>query len=329
MTGTIVRALVFMAAGVAGAALFYYAGNILATRVLPRGTGEKILPWIFVLPAMFVVGVYLLYPLIDTVRQTFYADRFVEGEKPFVGFENYQTVLTDPNTWSAVWNNILWIIVVPAGAVAIGLLVAVLADKLKPRAESTVKSLIFLPMAISFVGASTIWGFVYAWRAPGTPQIGVLNAIWTAFGGTPIAWLQNPAINDFALMAIMIWLQAGFAMVLLSAAIKGVPEDTIEAGRIDGASEMQIFWKVIIPQIRSTIVVVLTTILILVLKVFDIVAVLTQGRQNTQVIANFFYTKFQNGAYGSAGVLVVMLVIATIPFMIINIRRFREQEATR
>src|SRR5690554_2939094 len=137
MTGTIIRALLFMGAGVGLAALFYYAGNLVATRLLPRGLGQKILPWIFVLPAMFVVGVYLLYPLIDTVRQTFYADRFVDGEKPFVGFENYEAVLTDPNTWSAVWNNVLWIIDVPAGAVAIGLLGALLADKLKPKAEST------------------------------------------------------------------------------------------------------------------------------------------------------------------------------------------------
>lgn len=328
MTGTIIRALLFMLAGVGGAALFYYAGNVVAERVLPRGIGQKVLPFVFILPAMFVVGVYLLYPLIDTVRQTFYADRFEAGARPFVGVENYQTVMTDSNTWSAVWNNLLWILVVPAGAVAVGLLVAVLADKLKSRSESAVKSLIFLPMAISFVGASVIWLLIYDISTTGE-QIGLLNGIIVGLGGDPFPWLENQRVNDFALMAIMVWLQAGFAMVLLSAAIKGVPEDTIEAARIDGATEMQIFWRVIVPQIRSTIVVVLTTILILVLKVFDIVAVLTQGRDNTQVVANFFYTKFQNGAYGTAGVLVVMLVIATIPFMVINIRRFREQEATR
>jgi alpha-glucoside transport system permease protein len=189
--------------------------------------------------------------------------------------------------------------------------------------------MIFMPMAISFVGASVVWGLVYDITTTGE-QIGILNAIVVnIFGADPIAWLENQRINDFALMIIMIWLQAGFAMVLLSAAIKSVPEDTLEAARIDGANEWQIFWRVVVPQIRSTIVVVLTTILILVLKVFDIVRVLTNGRNNTQVVANLFYTYFENGAYGSAGVLVVVLVVATIPFMYINIKRFREQEALR
>jgi alpha-glucoside transport system permease protein len=218
---------------------------------------------------------------------------------------------------------------VPAAAVIIGLIVAVLADRLVARSENVTKSIIFLPMAISFVGAAAIWQLIYAIQPPSRNQTGVLNAIIDAFGGTPIAWYENTAVNDFALMVIMIWLQAGFAMVLLSAAIKGVPQDTIEAARIDGASEVQAFFRVIVPQIASTIVVVLTTILILVLKVFDIVRVTTNGRNGTQVIANYFYTFFEGGNYGSAGVVVVLLVIVTIPFMYINIRRFREQEALR
>ena len=232
----------------------------------------------------------------------------------------------DSQTWSSVYNNVLWIVVVPSGAVAIGLLVAVLADRTGPKTESIAKSMIFMPMAISFVGASVVWTLVYDISTTGN-QIGLLNGIMRGVGLEPIAWLEEQAINDFALMVIMIWLQAGFAMVLLSAAIKGVPEDTLEAARIDGANEWQIFWRVVIPQINSTIVVVLTTILITVLKVFDIVRVLTNGRNDTQVVANQFFTQFENGAYGTAGVLVMLLVVATIPFMIINVKRFREQEA--
>ncbi|CAN5430259.1 hypothetical protein BH23ACT9_BH23ACT9_09850 [soil metagenome] len=395
MGETLIRALAFMIIGVGGAAAFYYAGNYLTERVMSQTTGDKVRPFIFILPALFVVTVYLLYPLLDTIRRSFYGDRFVAGERPFVGLANYEQaiigdglppiaillviiavsltiVVTVTNrmgpgnaqaaklrtsafgivallfvgayiyqvtsggqltgrsaTWSAVWNNTLWIIVVPAGAVAIGLLVAVLADRLPSKWESTAKSMIFMPMAISFVGASVVWQLVYAIRTTGE-QTGILNAvIVSGFGLEPIPWLEAQAINDFMLMVIMIWLQAGFAMVLLSAAIKSVPDDTLEAARIDGANEFQIFWRVTIPQIRSTIVVVLTTILILVLKVFDIVRVLTNGRDDTQVVANLFYTQFENGAYGTAGVLVVLLVAATVPFMIINVKRFREQEAMR
>jgi alpha-glucoside transport system permease protein len=214
--------------------------------------------------------------------------------------------------------------------VAVGLMIAVLADRLSARWESVSKSTIFLPMAISFVGASTIWGFVYAWRPEGRPQIGLLNAIWTAFGASPITWEQTSPINDFALMIIMVWLQSGFAMVLLSAAIKSVPDDTIEAARIDGASEFQIFWRVVVPQIRSTIAVVVTTLLILVLKVFDIVRVRTNGRFGTDIVANRFITELITfRQFGHAAAIVVALILVTVPVMVWNIRRFREQEATR
>jgi alpha-glucoside transport system permease protein len=392
--GTLVRALGFIVIGVGGAAFFFYAGNLITERLMPKRAGDSVRPYIFVFPALFVVTLYLLYPLLDTFRQSLYADRFVAGERPFVGLENYRnaiagggtppiawilgvailliaaTVLTTRNMgpldrrrgrfrtigfglvglviagafvvnlvtdssltgnspfWSAIYNNVLWIIFVPAGSVAVGLLVAVLADRMSPKAESLAKSMIFMPMAISFVGASVVWTLVYDISTTGD-QIGLLNGILVGFGAEPVAWLEERAINDFALMIIMVWLQAGFAMVLLSAAIKSVPEDTLEAARIDGATEMQIFWRVVVPQITSTIVVVLTTILILVLKVFDIVAVLTNGRNDTQVVANLFYTQFQLGSYGSAGVLVMVLVVATIPFMVINVKRFREQEAAR
>ena len=322
----LLTALVAIVVGVGGTVGLFYGLNYLVEHVLPQRLRDTARPWVFIGPAVLIVGLYLLFPAVDTIRRSFMDAR----SNAFTGAENYKFLVTDDKMLSAIWNNVLWIIVVPSVSVAVGLAVAVLADKLKPKWENSAKSLIFLPMAISFVGASTIWGFVYAWRAQGQPQIGILNAIWTRLGNEPVAWLNQPQYNDFLLMAIMIWLQAGFAMVLLSAAIKGVPEDTIEAARIDGATEIQIFWRVVVPQIRSSILVVGTTILILVLKVFDIVLVMTGGNFGTDVVAHRFITELINNRHnGRAAILVVFLIVVTIPFMISNIRRFREQEATR
>ncbi|MGH3442244.1 MAG: carbohydrate ABC transporter permease [Nitriliruptorales bacterium] len=320
-----VSAGVAIVVGVGGVMALYWALNAVVNR-LPEVWEQRLKPYVFVGPAILVVGLFLVYPTLDTVRRSF----MDPASREYVGFDNYHWLATNGGVRALLWNNVLWIVLVPSVAVIVGLAVAVLADKLKPRWENTSKSLIFLPMAISMVGASTIWRFVYAWNPPGTDQIGVLNAVWTLFGGEPIPWVQNQKVNDFALMFIMIWLMAGFAMVLLSAAIKSVPEETLEAARIDGATEIQIFWRVVVPQIKSTIVVVGTTILILVLKIFDIVYVMTGGNFGTDVIANRFFTELVNTLnWGRAAVLVVFLLIVTVPFMVINIRRFREQEATR
>jgi alpha-glucoside transport system permease protein len=312
-----------VAIGVGGVIALFWLLNAAVER-LPERWEHRLKPYVFVGPALAVVGLFLVFPAVDTLRRSFMDGR----SENFVGLANYEFLVTDQAMRTAIWNNILWIIFVPTVSVAIGLAVAVLADKLKPRWENVSKSMIFLPMAISFVGASTIWGFIYTWRAPGTEQIGLLNAVWQGMGGTPIPWLQDTRFNDFALMAIMIWLQAGFAMVLLSAAIKNVPDETLEAARIDGATEPQVFWRVVLPQIKSTIVVVTTTILILVLKVFDIVFVMTNGNFGTEVVVNrFFKEMFTFGQFGRASVIIVALIVACIPFMVINIRRFREQEA--
>ena len=249
--GQLTQAVLAITVGVGGVMLLFWALNALVER-LPEKWEHRLKPYVFIGPALAVVGLFLVFPAVDTIRRSFMNAQSSE----WVGLENYKYLVTNAAVRSAIWNNILWIIIVPAVSVAVGLAVAVLADKLTQRWENVSKSMIFLPMAISFVGAATIWGFIYTWRPPGTPQIGLLNAIWQGLGGKPIAWLQSPALNDFALMAIMIWLQAGFAMVLLSAAIKGVPTETIEAARIDGATETQIFWRVTVPQIKSTIVVV-------------------------------------------------------------------------
>jgi alpha-glucoside transport system permease protein len=322
---SLLNGLIAVVAGVLGTVAFFYVLNALVGR-LPKAAEQRLRPYVFVGPAVLVLILFLLIPAADTVRRSFQDS----GSQGFVGIQNYIDLFTDPTLLIALRNNVLWMIVVPVLSVAVGLAVAVLADRLSRRGESFTKSLIFLPMAISFVGASTIWGFIYAWRPEGRPQIGLLNEVVVAFGGSPVPWLQTAGINNFALMIIMVWLQAGFAMVLLSAAIKNVPEDTIEAARIDGASEVQVFSRVVVPQIRSTMVVVATTILILVLKIFDIVRVLTNGRDGTDVVANRFINEFFTfREFGRASVLVVALIIATIPFMILNVRRFREQEAMR
>ncbi|MEX1177024.1 MAG: sugar ABC transporter permease [Nitriliruptor sp.] len=321
----LVSAIAAILFGVGGVLLLFWLLNAAVER-LPEQWESRLKPWVFIGPAVLVVGVFLVFPALDTIRRSFLGP----ASQEFVGLDNYAYLATDETVRETILNNILWMVIVPVVSVAIGLAVAVLADRLSERWEKVAKSMIFLPMAISFVGASTIWLFMYAWRTPGTNQIGLLNAIWTAFGGQPVAWVQTQAINDFALMIIMVWLQAGFAMVLLSAAIKNVPHDTVEAARIDGATEVQIFWRVTVPQIRSTIVVVGTTILILVLKVFDIVYVMTNGNFGTDVIANLFIRNMFNfGQFGHAAVLVVFLIVLTIPFMVINVRRFREQEAQR
>jgi alpha-glucoside transport system permease protein len=321
----LVTGLFAIVAGVGGAVVLFWLLNKLVES-LPSRWEHRLKPYVFIGPAMAVLGVFLVFPAVRTIYVSFLDARSVN----FVGLRNYQTLATDPDMRSAIFNNILWIIVVPSVSVAVGLLVAVLADRLSPTWEKVSKSVIFLPMAISFVGASTIWLFIYAWRPEGTPQIGLLNAIWTGLGGSPQTWLNVTTLrfNSFLLMVILIWLQAGFAMVLLSAAIKNVPEDTIEAARIDGASEIQIFWRVTVPQISSTIMVVFTTIVILVLKVFDVVFVMTGGRFETDLVAvRFIRELFSFREFGRAAAIVVVLMIATIPVMIYNIKQFREQEA--
>ena len=224
-----------------------------------------------------------------------------------------------------IWNNIFWVVIVTSVSTVLGLAIAVLADR--ARGESVAKSLIFMPMAISFVGASIIWRFVYAWEPAGSPQIGLLNAVWVHFGGDPQSWTGQQPWNSLFLMVIMIWIQTGFAMVVLSSAIKGVPEELREAARVDGASEGQTFWRVTLPYIRGTVAVVITTLVILVLKVYDIVKVMTNGRSGTDVIANrLFEQAFVARDLGIGSGLAVLLFISVVPVMIMNARRARQEE---
>jgi alpha-glucoside transport system permease protein len=272
-----VLAIVIGCGGVIG--LFYLANRVVE-RFFPSRTQNRILPWVYLAPAALVLTAYLALPTVLTVYISFFDRR----SQNWVWLANYIDLLTDKVMWEAFRNNILWLVLVTGISVSLGLVIAVLADRVKY--EQVPKTLIFLPMAISFVGASVIWRFVYDYRPADTAQIGILNAILVALGFEPVGWLVERAINNFALIAIMIWLQTGFCMVLLSAAVKGIPNEIIEAARMDGANEVQIFWRVIIPMIRSTMVVVATTVIILVLKVFDIVFVMTAGNQGTEVIAS-------------------------------------------
>ena len=323
----ILSALIAILLGVGGVTALYFLLNAAVER-LPGPWEGRIKPYVFIGPAVLIVALFLVYPAVQTVVYSFAND----DSTAIVGLDNYTSLFQDGQFYSVLFNNFLWILIVPTLSVAVGLLVAVLADRLPAKAESFAKSLIFLPMAISFVGAGTIWGFIYYFRPAGREQIGLLNAIVTGLGFDPVAWIQisNWSVNDLLLMVIMIWLQAGFAMVLLSAAIKNVPDETIEAARIDGATELKIFFQIVVPQIWPTVLVVFTTILILVMKIFDIVYVMTNGRYDTEVIANAFFKQlFEFGNNGRAAAYVVVLMIAVIPLMVYQVRRFKAEEAGR
>jgi alpha-glucoside transport system permease protein len=319
--------IVAMVVGVGGAMLIFYFLNMFV-EALPQRLSGGLIPYAFLLPGLALVGLMLIYPTFQTINYSFAnAD-----STAYVGLQNYKTIFSDPEFWQSILNNILWLIIVPAVVVGFGVCVAVLSDKLSATGEKLSKSLVFLPMAISFVGATAIWGLIYAYNNPGQAQTGLLNAIWVGLGGQPQTWLsiETAKLNSILLMVILIWLQVGFAMVLLSSAIKGVPEDTIEAARIDGASELQIFFRVIIPQVKGTIITVFVTVFILVLKVFDIVYVSTNGAYNTNVIANLFFNKlFAASQAGQATAIVVVLLVAVIPLIWYQIRHFKNEEANR
>lgn len=281
--------------------------------------------WLYLAPALLMLGLFLIYPTAETVRLSFYGPR----SDVFVGFQNYVQAFTSQPMLIAFRNNLLWLVVFTLFTVGMGLLLAVLLDRV--RYETVIKSVIFLPMAISYVAAGVIWRFMYTFRPAVAPQIGLLNAIVVALGGNPIGWLiERPWVNNLALIAVGVWVWTGFCMVILSAAYKGIPKEMLEAARIDGANEWQVFLHVTIPFLKSTLAVVTTTMIVFVLKVFDIVYVMTNGAYDTDVIANRMYNEmFYFYNYGLASAIAVILFLAIIPFLVINVRRFRAQEAVR
>lgn len=330
-------ALVAIIWGVGGVAILYWVFNNLVER-LPDIWRARLLPFVFVGPAMAILAWYLAIP---TLR-TFWISLFGRNGPPeglsfiqlirsdsFEGIGNYMAVFTDALMLEAFRNNLMWIIFGSTFSVVFGLLIATLADR--SSFEKLAKSLIFLPMAISFVGASIIWNFIYEFRPANQEQIGLLNAIIVGLGGTPEAfpqWVDIAPWNNLFLIVIVVWLQAGFAMVLFSAALKGIPEELLEAGRIDGATEIQIFFRIMLPYIQGTIISVWTTIVIFTLKIFDVVWVMTGGQFGTHVIATQFYRQsFTNGNSGFGSAIAIVLLIAVIPVMIYNLRQFREREA--
>lgn len=334
MISQIVSAFVTVVVGVGGCVAYFYGSNVLLDRLLPVNSSNddrtirnlrlqsSIRPWLFLAPALILLTVYLIYPVIETVWLSFHDNA---GDK-FVGLNNYVWAANDEQFRQSIFNNFLWLLVVPAACTFFGLVIAVLTDRI--WWGSLAKSLVFLPLAISFVGASVIWKFVYDFRAEGQEQIGILNAIVAWFGVDPQVWIAMPFWNNFFLMVILIWIQTGFATVILGAALRGVPEDTLEAALIDGAGPFKIFWRIMVPQIMSTIIVVWTTITVLVLKVFDIVLTMTNGQWNTQVLANLMFDwMFRGGGdFGRGAAIAIVIMLAVLPIMIWNIRQANAEQ---
>lgn len=335
--------LVAIVWGVGGVAALYWILNWLVERMNLKWRG-RLQPFVFVGPAIVMLMWFLALPVLRTFWLSLFnrdgppigwldwgnlSGSFASLNGRFVGLDNYVAVFTDRLMREAFRNNIMWIVFGATLTVIVGLLIAVLADR--SSFERVSKSAIFLPMAISFVGAGVIWNFIYEVRPVDVPQIGLLNAVVVGLGGKPQPWPAWTAIspwNNLFLIVIVIWLQVGYAMTLFSAALKGIPADLLEAGRVDGANEIQIFFKIMVPYIMGTIITVSTTVVIFTLKVFDVVWVMTGGQFGTEVIATQFYRQSftaRNSGYGSA--IAIVLLIAIVPVMIYNLKQFREQEA--
>ncbi|MFC0532279.1 carbohydrate ABC transporter permease [Phytohabitans kaempferiae] len=283
----------------------------------PREFGYAIL---FLLPALVLLAIGLVVPLVRTTLLSLKNGNSSE----WVGLENYGWLFSNDDIVNVLWNSLLWVVLVPLVATSVGLIYAVLVDR--ARLEAVAKSLIFLPMAISFVGASIIWRFVYAYRGEEQDQIGLLNQIVVWFGGTPKQWLLDSPLNTLLLIVVMVWIQAGFAMVILSAAIKAIPGDIVEAARLDGVTAWQMFWRITLPSIRPALIVVIVAITVATMKIFDIVRTMTNGNYDTNVIALEMYNqafRYQETGQGSA--LAVFLFILVIPIVIFQIRNLRRQ----
>jgi alpha-glucoside transport system permease protein len=307
--------------GVGGVSLLYLVSNWLVMK-LPKVWSKRLQPFVFVGPAVAIMGWFLAIPVLRSLIASFQNNLGTQ----WVGLNNYIFAFTDPRMLETFRNNLLWLIFGTGFSVGLGLLVAVLADR--SRFEVIYKSIIFTPMAISFVGASVIWKFMYSYKGTGAgiQEIGLLNAIIIALGGTPQPWLTLAPWNNFFLIIIMVWLQVGYAMVIISSAIKGVPAELLEAARIDGASEVRGFFSITIPYIKGTLITVITTIVIFSLKLFDVVRVMTGGNNSTNVIANEFYLQmFSYNHAGRASAIAIVLLLAVTPVIINNLRQFNKE----
>lgn len=326
----LLTALQAVIAGIAITALIYWLLNLLIHR-LPEKIKKKVEPYVFIGPVLLLIGIFIVIPTIQSVRLSFMEEE-IDGSTTWVGLQNFKDLFAEEYFPNMVVNNLMWIAIVPFMTVAIGLAIAQFANNVGSKSEKIFKSIFFMPMTISFVSAAVIWRYIYAYAPEGQDQVGLLNTLWMKFGGSPQAWFQIEAFrfNNLLLMVILIWLSAGYSMVLLSAAIKSVPEDTLEAGRVDGASTGQIFFKIVLPQIWPTVVAVFITVLIGAMKVFDIVLAMTGGNYNTTVLAQTFYLEyFIYGNTGKAMAAVVILIAAIVPVMFYQVRHYRKFEAAR
>jgi alpha-glucoside transport system permease protein len=309
------------------AVLFLYI--ILTEQILrpiPDRRRGTLRPWLWLAPALAFLAVFLVYPTIGTIIHSFQNSA---GTK-FVGLDNFVYFFTSPTTLVALKNNVLWVILLTAFTVGFGMLIAVLVDRV--RYESVAKAVIFLPLAISMVAASVIWTFMFLYQAPGQPQTGTMNAFVGLFGLGPVPWLQveDFSLNTILLIIVMTWMWTGFCMVIISAALKGISVELIEAARVDGANEWQVFRRIIFPLLLPTLAVVGTTVVITALKAFDIVYVMTGGNFDTQVMAQAMIQQmFVNSNFGRASAVAVVLLLTIIPVMALNIKRFQAQEAIR
>lgn len=309
--------------GVPGALVGYILLIEAALRAAPGHLQARIRPWLWLLPAFGFLGVFLVYPTIQTVIKSF-QDR---AARNFIGLANYEWFFGSSDMISTLFNTLTWVVLLPVITVGVGLLIAVLLDRV--RYESIAKSAIFLPLAISATAAGVIWFFMFLWQPPGRPQVGTLNGILDAAGADPLAFLQvsDGRFNTVMLIIVMAWMWTGFAMVIISAAYKGISRELMEAARVDGASEWQVFKGIVWPLLLPTIAVISTTMIITALKAFDLVYVMTGGQFDTSVIAFEMIQQFGFGQQGRSSAVAVILLIAIIPIMAFNIRRFRAQEA--
>jgi alpha-glucoside transport system permease protein len=304
-------------------------GYIFGTEIVLTRTSERIRsrlrPWLWLLPALLFLFLFLIWPTILTIV------RSLQGTLAgaWVGLDNYAWFFTSNEALTALRNNALWIVFLTALTVGLGLIIAVLVDRV--RYETVAKSIIFVPLAISMTAAAVIWRFMFEYQSPGQPQTGTLDAIVTLFGFNPISWLQldTLALNTIFLIFVMAWMWTGFAMVILSAALKGISPELLEAARVDGATELQVFRGIVFPLLLPTIAVVSTTIVITALKAFDIVYVMTGGNFGTDVVASLMIKQMSFGQFGRSSALAVILLVAIVPVMLVNINRFRAQEAIR
>jgi alpha-glucoside transport system permease protein len=289
---------------------------------LPKNIAKKMRPYVWVFPAVAFATVFMVLPTINTFIISFQNAR---GEP--VGLDNYVFFFTNPETLTSLKNNVLWLVFFTGFVVIFGLLISILFDRVKY--ESIAKTAVFLPLPISAVAASIIWKFMFEFQPQGQNQTGTLNAAIGTFGFDPIAWLINTTTNNFALIAVGVWTSTGFAMVIISAALKGISNELLEAARVDGANELQVLRRIVVPLLRPTLTVITTTMIITALKVFDIVYVLTSGAYGTDVIARQLFQRVANSDYGRAAAVGVVLLVAVTPVLLFNIRSFRQQEEVR